>query len=455
MDDTYAARRFTELMGEYIIKDEGIIHIFDDNTGIWSDDERLLRCKVTQSAEKLIFKQRTNAGEKTFNYSGIVKNTNNLLIKLPDVLPSKDGYFMSRISSDKGKLLFKNGIYNFETGEFSEGFNHEIVFRYACPRDFPTYKDTDKIDYILRNSFIEPFNNQQEGKRLLHNLMRSMIGDWRRKTCLLGLGPRNSGKSLLAFIFKTAFGSFVETFEANSLLVRTGSEANRELLWTAPLVDRRIVFSSEIKQLDDNKNTIDGNMLKKLTGGSDTISYRPMYSNRPIIKYFRPMMCILANDIGNISPNDSDTMSRFCPVNYTYTFIDNPTKPYHKIADSTLKDKYSQDSYGDALVWLIIQEFETWKSNGFAELPEAENTIIEDMSVSIDVEALISNYYDITGDVNDTIPRNEIQTYLKRLGVAGSSNRITRELKQLGCEPGYTYTNRQKNYVYTGIRQKV
>lgn len=450
IDDAFAARRFAELMGNHLVLDNEEIWVFQEDTGMWRSDRPSLERVITHLNGKLVFRK----GDKVYDYSGSVEKRSALLKMLPSVLPPQDDYFRSRISSDKNKLLFKDGIYDFETDTFTAGFDPNIVFHHSVPRVFPKVIDPAKMEFVDKMCFVEPFRDPLEAIRIRHNLMRAAIGDWRRKKCVTALGPKNSGKSILIQLVMTSFGrGYVGTFDANAMLVRHGGEAARDLLWISDIHDARFVFSSEIKQDDANKMpSIDGNMLKKLVGGGDEVSFRRLYSTSPTRVYFTPTIFIMANDLPKITPCSEEIKDRVEVVDYHYSFQQVPTELHHKPVDRSLSDKFHDPAYGDAFFGLMVREYQTWKSNGFAELPPCENEIQEDMMEMVDVKNLLLGQYELTGNHADNVDAKEIQLYLRRQGFVGSETKITREMKQIGLGTARVQKARQRVKVYTGVR---
>jgi len=453
VDDAYAARKVASLLGDLLVLDTSVLWVFNEETGLWSDERSALERVITALNGKLVFRQLGPMGVKVFDYSGSVEKRAALIKMLPSVVAIKDGYFRSRISSDKGKLLFKDGIYDFATRTFTPGFDPQIVFHNQCPRKYPGEKDAEKTAFIHKVCFEEPFKDPKEAARIRHNLMRAMIGDWRRKKFVTALGPKNSGKSILIFLMKTAFGDYVGTFDANSMLMRHGGEAARDLLWISDIHSCRFAFSSEIKQDDPNKmSSIDGNMLKKLVGGGDEVSFRKMHTTNATKVFFTATIFIMANDLPKITPCSEEVKDRMEVVDYHYSFQSNPTELHHKPVDTKIQDLFAQDDYGDAMIQLLIEEYDRWEASGFAELPPCENELQADLMEEVDVKNILLGRYELTGNHDDSVDASEIQQYLRQARFVGSETKITREMKQIGLGTDRVRRGRQRVKVYTGVK---
>lgn len=453
VDDAFAARKFCSLMGDLLVLDTGEVWVFNEETGLWSCEKSALERVITSLNGKLVFRQMGPMGVKIYDYSGCCEKRNALIKMLPSVAPIHDGYFRSRISSDKGKLLFKDGIYDFSTRTFTPGFDPQLVFHHSCPRKFPGEKDAEKTAFIQKVCFEEPFKDPREAKRIKHNLMRAMIGDWRRKKCVTALGPKNSGKSVLIFLTKTAFGDCVGTFDANSMLLRHGGEATRDLLWISDIYNCRFAFSSEIKQDDPNKMpAMDGNMLKKLVGGGDEIAFRKMYSTNSTKVFFTATIFIMANDLPKIVPCSEEIKDRMEVVDYHYSFQSKPTELHHKPVNSEIQHLFSQPEYGDAFIHALMEEYDAWEAEDFAELPPCESDLQEDLLEQVDVKNLLLGRYEITGNHDDNVDAAEIRQYLRSVGFVGSDTKVSREMKQIGLGTDRVRRGRQRVKVYTGVK---
>ena len=446
IDDSFAAKKFTELMGEHIILDSGTVWIFDN--GLWSNEESIIQRVITNCGSKLVFAQ----GDKLYNYSGSVKNTKNLMVKLPDVMNSYDGWFNERVHSDIGKLLFPNGIYDFKTGEFKQEFDSNIVFTGRMPRNFPL-KNQALVDEIRRISFDEAFSNDDNRNTMLHSLMRAFIGDTLRKKFIIGTGFRNSGKGMIATLLRSALGMLYSDYNGNCLLYNSGNgDSAREYGWLKANVKTRIAIGSEIKMKGKEITpNIDGVLIKTLSSGVDALKMRGVYEKESSI-INKATFFMFAQDIPNITPPDESIQGRIIPVEWSYSYVDDPIHPYQRKADYSLAERYSQSSYGDAFFWLMVEEYEKWRATGFVE-PKLTQIILqnrEDFASTVDyAEILKDSGYEITCNSEDFIFFSELYPLFE-----GTKNSVGRNLTGLGLKKWQKRDDNgkmQKGYI--GIRR--
>ena len=440
VDDAFAAKEFAKLYGKHIVLDTGVVWIFDKITGMWSNDEAIIRRLVTNCGEKLIWKQMGAIGVKIYNFSGSVKHTKDLIVKLPDILPRQDGYFHSRIFSDVGKLLFLDGIYDFKTAEFTERFDPEIVFRFSMPRKFPK-RNNAFVKELTKLIFLDAFANPEHANTMRHSLMRASIGDCMRRAMMIGLGLTASGKGALATMVKTAFGDYCASFNGNSMLAKGyDMESSRELTWIMDIAPRRFAMSSEIKtRKEDGKRAkiaIDGNMLKTIvSGGTDFLKVRRLHENE-ITVMNKATLFMFAQDLPAIDPPDDAVRDRLRVCEWSYSYVDEPKRVFEKKRDRTVLDKFADPEYGDAFFWLMVDEYEAWRKDGFKEpeRTEVELHARSELAQEVDIEGILSEKYDITKNPDDWIEFSDIYNHLTENGVNETANRVGRYLSAMGLK---------------------
>lgn len=458
VDDAYAARKFCELMGDKLIMDSGQIWVFNDDIGMWSDEKSALERVVTSLNGKLVFRQMGPLGVKTFDYSGSVEKRSALTKMLPSVAPLRDGYMKSRLDSDIGKLLFQDGIYDFTTDTFSQDFDPNIIFTARMPGKFPVERDETKIEFIRKNTFEEPFAGTGDDRTLLHELMRAAYGDFARKKMVVGLGPNDCSKGMTTLLTTTAFGSYAQSFNGNSMLSRGfGSESEREMTFIIKFHNARFAFSSEIRVPHDTKSSVamDGTLIKTLASGGDEIQARRLNENaRPIVN--KAQLFVFANDMPKISPCTTDVQAKIVPVNWSVSFVENPVLPNEKKRNPVMSGLYKQPEYGDAFVHIILDEYKKWKSAGFKEieLPETARLGLEDLVPSKRLGHVLLEKYEITGSILDSVPFDEIRDFVRETGWEGTDNKLGREMTSLGLGIGKRRVGRKAINLRTGLKER-
>jgi hypothetical protein len=447
VNDAYAAKEFASLLGSHIILDGGRVWVFQD--GLWSFNEAHIHRAITSFGEKLVFYQQGAMGVKVFDYSGCVKNSRNLLVKLPDVLPVQDGYFKSKVHSDISKMLFPNGIYDFKTATFTEQFDPEIVFTNRMPRPFPI-RNQAIVDEVRRICFTEAFATKEGAKTLLFALMRAFIGDTLWKKFIIGTGWGNSGKGMIATLIKTCMGLLASDFNGNCLLYKSAQgESARDMGWMTENVRSRIAIGSEVMMKGEKTPAIDGNLIKSISSGVDEIKMRELYEkNAGYVN--KATFFLFAQDVPPITPAEKTTLDRLVAVEWSYSYVANPTLPYEKKADPELAQKFSQREYGDAFFWLMVEEYEAWRSNGFAE-PVMDEVAVQSRGgfvETIDYMAVLEDAGYVLGDKEDYVDFKHLTPLF-----TCSKTMLGRNLKALGLVVKNKKVNGRTITAYHGLRK--
>lgn len=461
VDDAFAARTFCGLMGNRLVMDTGLIWVFNQDNGLWSYEKTALERVITSMNGSMVFRQQGLHGVRVFDYSGCVEKRNALLRMLPSIAPIQDGYMRSKLTSDIGKWLFTDGIYDLETDTFTNEFDPSIVFTAQIPRKFPVYRDEEKIRYIRQNTFVEPFGQTEttgDEKTLLHEMMRASIGDSTRKKAVIGLGPNDCSKGMSMQLTLTAFGSYAQTFNGNSLLHKGfGSESERDYTFVLKICNARFAFSSEIRVPDGKSNiAVDGTLLKTLASGGDEIQARRLNENaRTIVN--KAQLFIFANDMPKISPQTTDVQSKIVPVNWSVSFVETPLLPNEKKRDPNMSHFYKQAEYGDAFLHIIRDEYKAWKAAGSPELvlPETARMGLDDLVPSKRLGHILLEKYQITKSVFDFITFDDIKAFVREQGWEGTDNKLGRELTSLGLGVGRRKEGRRAYVVRTGLKEMV
>lgn len=453
IDDEYAARAFVKILGDKIARDKDDVYYFNAKTGLWSNNETAFREAVSKNKDKLIFTTYSVDGDPiTINYGGKEVNVKAMSKWILPALP--DTQFITRNgNSSKHKLLFADGIYDFNTG-FTEGFNPSIVFNKRIDRPYPKERDDALIKKINDILFVNAFSTdggEVVGEYLKKALAIGLSGDFRRKKFYMGLGEANCGKGLLVTAFKEAFEGYIAEWDGNNLKYnsRNGQDEAKKLAWLKELIGTRLAFSSELRM---DKVPMDGNLLKKVSSGGDGIKMRTNNIDEYEIVN-RATMFLLANDLCDITPKDTGTQSRIRVMRYRLKFVpkaegDLKTASGNWISDerpmdAEIKEKFETSAYKNALFHLMADTFSNMQEDekkwgGQLNDPAAvlEDTKEWSGDCLSDFKALIEGKYEITNSMDDFIRSDEITKYIiDECKQKLSENKVGRELSKLLALP--------------------
>jgi hypothetical protein len=453
VDDAFAATTFAGLMEGKLVRD-GAVWLFDETTGIWTTDETVLNHKLAvEFKDDLVFRQQKEGKVAVYNYSGDVAHQDRLRRALPTVLPDQKGYFKDRIETSVDKLLFSNGIYDFKTGAFTEGFDPQVIFFGGVPRPFPTQRNEEAIAYVRKVFFRDPFQNPAVGDALLHWVARAIAGHYEAKKVVLPYGPANSAKGTLCKHLGTTFGpTLLGSFTGDSLLMRSAdTEATKALSWVKPICDKRIAYSNEITVDPAKRRPINGNLLKTLSGGGDDITLRTNHRDETEVVN-KSILFIFVNDLPDISPVDGSVRDRLVTIPYTFSFVDMPVLACEKKRDHTISKTLKTDIHRDATIHLILDAMKAWDGQPFV-LPEECNALKNDLAPMTDLRELLTEEYDLTGNEDDYVTSEELLSFLRVRKVDGSDRKLGDRLSQIGLPSVVRREGRRTMRVRTGIRR--
>ena len=133
VDDDYAAGVFVDLYGRDNFRLIGKhIHLFNKDTGMWGCDPANLQKAVHRHKGDLLLGE-----ESKINYGGDFNNVKKMLSMVPNHIEADNEFYANNLDSSLGKLLFKDGIYDFDTDKFSPGFDPKVTVA-ASQRPRPT-----------------------------------------------------------------------------------------------------------------------------------------------------------------------------------------------------------------------------------------------------------------------------------------------------------------------------
>lgn len=439
IDDVYATRKFIHLLRDNISRDKNEVYYFNDDNGMWETGETAFKSAIIKIKDKMIFTDYSESKPKVINYGGKwtnMKMVQNLIISL---LP-EDNFISKNIESSMGKLLFADGYYDFYKNEFIEGFDNKIVFLKRINRLFPRERNEKIINEVNKILFVDGFNFEnglESGEYLKKSICIGLIGDYQRKKFYFCTGERNSGKSLLTKAFRDSFDGYIDEYDANNLLFNSNSQDEaKKLAWTIDLIGVRVAFSNECRM--DKKQSLDGNLIKPLSSGSDKMKHRGNHENQ---KDFinRSTMIFLSNDIPAITPMDSGIIERAKFIRYKLSFVNNPKKNNERYADPNVKKNFDNDEYKDSLFYLMVDTYNNLTSNekiigGYIQEPKSvlaeTSEWIKDENMLF--EEKILEKYEITNNKEDYVESKNIIDYIiKECNLNFSSVKIGRLLSNL------------------------
>ncbi len=325
----------------------------------------------------------------------------------------------------KKHICFNDGILNFETKTFTlwENVKADSIFpTIKINRNYQQYFNNPNHQVIndIKTKIFDVLYGDNVNLALQF-LARAMAGHHEDKLWATYLGNRNSGKSAEYDLMASAFESYVSTFELGNMLYSrktAGTEnvdCSKRLYWMIDLEFVRLAVSQEIP--DSNSGLqVNGKMLKKITGGGDVIVARRNYDRKDTHFKIDTSFYIKGNNTLICDTVDCDeTRLEFSSVTQFKTqeeidFMkqegrDESEMKRYKVKDATIKDKCKTIEWSNAMVYLLLQNYQKTSVSLPKALDIEDNTLLgslksnfefthsdEDFILCNEVHALLSSY---------------------------------------------------------------
>jgi hypothetical protein len=428
VNDDYAACTFAKLAGPLLKKVNGVLYAFNGETGLWTEN---LLPLIHEFKEDLYFEQTVGSTFRINDYGGMANKMDPMLKLTPNYVPESTLDAESAI----GKLLWKDGWYDFETDTFHEGFTPDLFFAGRITRPFPKERDEEAIRFVHKVLFEYPYLAEQADQRDFYKiaLARALYGDYRAKRCYFTTGRANCGRGLLTAALQMSFESFVSQFSSEQLLYnpRSSSDPAKQMAWVIPFRDARIAIANEISM---SEKFIDGNRLKGISSGGDQIQARLNFKDEQLYTIRATLFC-LTNDIPQIKPAEEGLLNRICINELKKVYVTNPdsSNKYQAQEDRTLKDKFNQDKYKDALFFILVDEWKKFVAMGrqIDKPASVQEGIQEWVETGVSVQNILSDKYEFTKNSDDVVRFDDLEKILRQKDCKDSTTKIGRELTRL------------------------
>ena len=462
-DDMEGVNIIIRKLGDKIIKCKGRYFIKTDSSNIYKEDVTANEKEVTNYLIKFIgnldIKMNYTTGPKP--YSRMNKGIQAMLKSTMANLEDKEDFVSKLWTSNLYKLCFLDGYYDYKTQSFKK-YDNETYTTVFVPCSINDIQDVsgESIEYLKKKVLKPILYNKDQRKYMLNWLGRGLAGEYTEKTWAVGLGNRNSGKSVITDLCKSSLGGYCTTFTAEQLSVsRAGcGDIEKKLGWSIPFEFSRLNFSNELRTMDDEGKPLklDGDVIKKVSSGGDDQKARLNYKNSYEFKIQGRMLLFMNDLMGITVPDAYQTVTIY---NYQSIFVDELTDEMKQInnikntqcryflKDNNIKlEIANNNNLKYAFIKLLIDNYTTDPiakpeilKNNNSDFKESENDEVDQLK----------ELFTFTREEKDKIPISEFNNYTKHeLKLSKAKAKLL--IQKLGCTEG---RNASERY-YTGIKTK-
>lgn len=441
VNDAFAAKTFVELVGRdnFAVHGEQLL-VFDDATGMWTHKDRILRGYAIRHAAKLTWRVPFPV-----HYGGDDTRMTKMIKMVPQFVEAYDNFWEERLETSIGKLLFMDGIYDFETDAFTRGFDPAVVFKGRIRRPFCAAPDASDVAWVRKVVFEDVYTDEQRdaGVPLFQQIAiaRALFGDYLARVAYYTVGESSTGKGVLQDAMFQSFMSYVAHFNVESLQISKGGDSAKALSWVMAICHARIAVSSEASR----SVVLDGNILKKLVSGGDTMTARTNFKDETtVINRATPFVSV--NDMPTIEPLDDAVANRNGGVIETkIRFLDPESEDYRaddpmiKLQDTSVRAAFKLARFQDAFTAIILEAYRVYKREGHVVPGVVKEARTAWMPRSSDkVKDLLEQRYITTTNDHDAIQWSDLEKFLTVTNDCGlSKTKLSRHMTNLGYPPKF------------------
>jgi phage/plasmid-associated DNA primase len=403
---------YNELKSIIIYSDKSFYYKVDN---LWISDESEIRSLLLGYVLKSDIYKRNEKNE-LMPYSHNVKNANNIVTALmAEVMANGDDNWVKQLfHSSLGYVLFNNGYWDCKNGLFykndSPAFDSTIIFTTKISYDYDETYDDEKYEQCVQEKlFTVPFG-EQVGNYYLLQLGRALAGDC-MKRFLVGIGPSNTGKSVISLALSAVCGGYYGAWNgANLAFKESGADEAQRLRWMYLLRFARIVVSNELSM----NMVIDGNGIKRMAnGGKDDITARVHHGNETHFK-IAFLALLFAQDISRIKPLDDAVLTRLRAIPYEKVYVDEPSNELELKRDSNIENEVLTCDFKQAFIRILFKAYLAFHQGGRVEFePEGIQQANKDvLGTETNVIDSFKTEFEITNNPEDFIRSSTIQDWL-------------------------------------------
>ena len=355
--------------------------IYDDHRGVWTSDKerdhvRLFKRHIRQIQEACFDEKNNSLQMFSYVFDRMYRMINS------DAPIDND---WTNVDRQSGFLCFENGVLDMKEYKM---LPHDQKYRFTkrIDREFHCGIYQDVCQELENLVFKKPFTDEEKRVYYMHKLARGVAGksSLHDREFTVAIGDTSCGKGVQSELMFMALGSYVQAFNAESLVARETS-GDSELPWSFALnfYDARIAVSNELNLEKDRKSTVkklNGNALKKLTGG-DSIPMRKLYG-QPVLVKNRANIMVLVNDIPEVSPADNAYLKRANYFVFDRTSSDKVTEDNDRyfVSDPSIKSEFiHQPEVWDAFIYLMCKYY---KESLESPLQRPESMVVQAKEIS-------------------------------------------------------------------------
>jgi P4 family phage/plasmid primase-like protien len=229
----------------------------------------------------------------------------------------------------------------------------------------------------------------------LEHICLSLCGNNKYEKIYIWTGKGGNGKGLLTEIVKRSFGKYFHPLP-HTIITKPSDKKDSACPALAKAKGKRFVQFSE----PEAEDKLQVGLIKELTG-NDEITARDLFKSTII---YKPQFGLYGqtNNIPKLNRPDGGAGRRIRIIKFVFSFISNPTDPFHKLINMDLKDKIVKSpEWRDEFMLLLLETYDRLRGKTIHEPQRVLDDSKEYMEDNNPVGGWVMSNYDIGLDPND------------------------------------------------------
>jgi P4 family phage/plasmid primase-like protien len=265
-----------------------------------------------------------------------------------------DGEFIKLMDSNPYLLCFENGVYDFKTNEFRQGYPSDYVTK-STGRNYIKYDENNQtyssIYLEIRTFMSQLFPEEDLCRYMWDHLAAALIGVKREQAFNIYKGSGSNGKSILTELMSLGLGDYKGTVPVNLITDKRSAIGGT----TSEIIALKGVRYAVMQELSAGSVLNEG-IMKEITSATEPLQGRALWcESETFIPQFSLVVC--TNLLPKIKSYEDGTWRRMKVTEFMSKFITEGEIHYHDNnyvfpKDKTLKEKLK--NWAPAFVGMLV-----------------------------------------------------------------------------------------------------
>jgi P4 family phage/plasmid primase-like protien len=265
-----------------------------------------------------------------------------------------DGEFIKLMDSNPYLLCFENGVYDFKTNEFRQGYPSDYVTK-STGRNYIKYDENNPtyaaIYAEIRTFMTQIFPEEELCRYMWEHLASALIGIKREQAFNIYKGSGSNGKSILTELMSLGLGDYKGTVPVNLITDKRSAIGGT----TSEIIALKGVRYAVMQELSAGAILNEG-IMKEITSATEPLQGRALWcESETFIPQFSLVVC--TNVLPKIKSYEDGTWRRMKVTEFMSKFITEGEIHYHDNdyvfpKDKTLKEKLK--NWAPAFIGMLV-----------------------------------------------------------------------------------------------------